>query len=1001
MIRHAKASSAGSTLGTGAGIGRIGRIGQALAAALLVLLLVPALASAAPPEHPFLEIFGSASQPAFGAGNANGMAVDQSTGDLLVIDSGTGTLSRWNPDGTADNFSCTPDPNCTVSGNEITGLSFSSAVEVQVAVDNSGGATDGNIYVAGGASSNLVDIFGKDGTHLGQLTKYKEGPNPPSGPLTGFGYACGVAVDPSGNVYVGDAEGGVNPGVHKYHPSGSVPANGDNTLNFSAVEPCTLAAGTGPSAGSIFVSTFLGKVTKFNSTTGVEDYEVSSATTITVSVDPSSGHLYAAQSEKIAEFDASGPSSATEISSTSLASFVFGVAVNGSTGNVYADRGPESGPSPNIEVFAPIEFPLTIEKTGTGEGTVTSTPAGIACGSECSAEFREGEVVKLKAEAEAGSEFTGWSTASGNPGTCTGTTSPCEVTMGAAVELKAGFKLKPGAVAITSLSPSKGPTAGGNTVEIAGANLNGAEAVKFGSTPASSFEVKSATLIKATAPPGSAGTVDVNVKTPTGESSNTPADDYTYVAKPSVTALSPAKGPLGGGITVTITGTALASAESVKFGATAATITEDTATQIKVTAPSCSAGALHVTVTTVGGTSTTSAADEYTCVPAPAVSGVSPSKGPLAGGNTVTITGTNLEAATSVKFGASTATITEDTATQIKATAPSCSEGTLHITVTTPGGTSTTSAADEYTCVAAPTVTSVSPAKGPLGGGETVTITGTNLSGAEAVKFAAAAATITEDTATQIKVTAPSCIAGALHVTVTTPGGTSATGPGDEFTCVAAPTISSITPAKGPDEGGNAIEIAGLNLSAASKVEFGSTVVTSPFLSNSATKIKVKVPAHAAGEVDVKVTTVGGTSAVVPADEYAFVAPLVLTIQKAGSGSGSVSCDAGACKASYVFGTKVTLAATADAGSTFTGFSGGCSGTASCPLTLEADTTVTATFTANPPSGGGSTPPPAPAPAPAPTPAPKPLKCKKGFKKKKVHGKARCVKVKKHQKKHR
>ena len=149
--------------------------------------------------------------------------------------------------------------------------------------------------------------------------------------------------------------------------------------------------------------------------------------------------------------------------------------------------------------------------------------------------------------------------------------------------------------------------------------------------------------------------------------------------------------------------------------------------------------------------------------------------------------------------------------------------------------------------------------------------------------------------------------------------------------------------------------------------------------------------------MDVRVTTVGGTSAVVPADEYAFVAPPLLTINKAGSGSGSVSCDSGSCKPSYVFGTKVALSATAGVGSTFVGFSGaGCSGT-SCTVTLEEDTTVTATFNANPPSGGGGRTPP-PAPTPSPTPAPKPLKCKKGFKKKTVHGKARCVKAKKHKK---
>ncbi|HET7483790.1 MAG TPA: hypothetical protein VFJ64_00270 [Solirubrobacterales bacterium] len=73
-----------------------------------------------------------------------------------------------------------------------------------------------------------------------------------------------------------------------------------------------------------------------------------------------------------------------------------------------------------------------------------------------------------------------------------------------------------------------------------------------------------------------------------------------------------------------------------------------------------------------------------------------------------------------------------------------------------------------------------------------------------------------------------------------------------------------------------------------------------------------------------------------------------LTITKAGTGSGTVTCNGGACAAEYPEGEEVTLAATAASGSTFSGWSGGgCSGTAPCTVTIEEDTTVTATFTAN------------------------------------------------------
>ena len=78
--------------------------------------------------------------------------------------------------------------------------------------------------------------------------------------------------------------------------------------------------------------------------------------------------------------------------------------------------------------------------------------------------------------------------------------------------------------------------------------------------------------------------------------------------------------------------------------------------------------------------------------------------------------------------------------------------------------------------------------------------------------------------------------------------------------------------------------------------------------------------------------------------------PRTLTVALAGSGSGSVSStpdgvDCGAtCSSDFPDGSIVALAATATVGSTFTGWSGGCTGTGSCVVTLHDAATVTATF---------------------------------------------------------
>jgi hypothetical protein len=78
-----------------------------------------------------------------------------------------------------------------------------------------------------------------------------------------------------------------------------------------------------------------------------------------------------------------------------------------------------------------------------------------------------------------------------------------------------------------------------------------------------------------------------------------------------------------------------------------------------------------------------------------------------------------------------------------------------------------------------------------------------------------------------------------------------------------------------------------------------------------------------------------------------------LTVALAGDGGGSVlSTPAGincgtACDEDYNYGTSVTLTQTTDAGSLFTGWSGACSGTGDCTVTITDSTHVTATFANN------------------------------------------------------
>jgi hypothetical protein len=265
----------------------------------------------------------------------------------------------------------------------------------------------------------------------------------------------------------------------------------------------------------------------------------------------------------------------------------------------------------------------------------------------------------------------------------------------------------PAVPAVTSLSPTSGPTTGGTSVTITGTNLTGATAVDFGAAPATSFTVNSATSITASAPASTAGTFDVTVTTPGGTSLTTSNDQYTYTAPPppAVSSVSPTSGPTAGGNTVTISGTGFTGTTAVNFGTTAATtLTVNNSTSITATAPAGTAGAVDVTVTTANGTSATSAADQYTYnaapPPPPTVTGVSPATDPA--GSSITVTGTNFTGATAVNFGtANPATFTVNNSTTITATAPAGS-GTVDVTVTTPIATSATSPVDQFTYGAGP-----------------------------------------------------------------------------------------------------------------------------------------------------------------------------------------------------------------------------------------------------------------------------------------------------------
>jgi hypothetical protein len=243
------------------------------------------------------------------------------------------------------------------------------------------------------------------------------------------------------------------------------------------------------------------------------------------------------------------------------------------------------------------------------------------------------------------------------------------------------------------------------------------------------------------------------------------------------------------------------------------------------------------------------AASSFTVVAAPTITSFTPTSGPA--GTTITLTGTNFTGASAVKFnGTAASSFTVVNATSITAVAPTGAT-TGKLTVTTAGGTATSS--NSFTVVAAPTISSFTPASGSVG--STVTLTGTNFTGATAVKFnGTAASSFSVVNATTITAVAPTGVTTG-KLTVIAPGGT-ATSSGS-FTAVALPVASNLT-------------------ASTTTPLFGATVTLTPTFSNGTGTIGTT----GAGSRDITASATSGT-ATAPTPAIKATTTFTLTVTNA------------------------------------------------------------------------------------------------------------------------
>ena len=110
-------------------------------------------------------------------------------------------------------------------------------------------------------------------------------------------------------------------------------------------------------------------------------------------------------------------------------------------------------------------------------------------------------------------------------------------------------------------------------------------------------------------------------------------------------------------------------------------------------------------------------------------------------------------------------------------------------------------------------------------------------------------------------------------MTVIAPSGTSPVVVADKFTYGTAPAVMGVAPTTGATAGGTSVTISGANLVGATAVTFGGTAATNVVVNGAGTQITATSPAHAAGQVDIIVSTPNGTSPVVAGDQFTYTVP--------------------------------------------------------------------------------------------------------------------------------
>ena len=368
----------------------------------------------------------------------------------------------------------------------------------------------------------------------------------------------------------------------------------------------------------------------------------------------------------------------------------------------------------------------------------------------------------------------------------------------------------------------------------------------------------------------------------TPSTSNTNTQDSTPKSPPVIDqgGISPSGGPEEGGNFITITGSGFQSNAIIQVGGFDCTSRSITTNEIKciVDASLGLTNPFYADVTIMNGDGQwTTLAKGYRYGSAPTVTSVAPAQGSLSGGTEITITGNGFYQVESVTVGDSPcSSITEISSSQITCITPA-GTGLAAITIKNSDGQEGTGGSFQYK-LTPPSISSISsptPAAGPLKGGTLITINGMNFMSGATVNMGGNACIVTTITSTQIICTNAAHVAGSADVIVTNPDG-QMTILNNSYTYQVAPTITSIKPDGGNPIGGTSITINGSDFLTEATVSVGASPCSN--IEINPTSITCTTPAGAAGVTNITVTNTDKQSAILSSGFTYQNAPTITSV---------------------------------------------------------------------------------------------------------------------------